>query len=86
MNRITTDIPHGIPAPKFSLFQQVQYNGTPCTVVGLNWVSQLDAFAQQETEYGWQFNVSFLYGKTIEQALTAKESEHFVRERELQPI
>ena len=80
-------IPDGVPAPKFDMFQRVRYcqhlgrragKHIGC-IVGIKYICALDAIVQK-IDYGWFYDISFLYKNPPETAFSSPEYQYEVPE------
>jgi len=80
---ITFDLPPEIPAPKFKLFDRVQYGDRVGAIVGLEYTTFENALLLDLTECGWSYFVSYTYQATQANILKTQEPEDQVWEHEL---
>lgn len=84
--KVAFTLPEGMPEPKYALFQQVHYRKRTGMVVGVKWMSALDAIIQNVKGFGWTYEISFVYGKSPEAAFDAPDYGYEVFEDCLHPV
>lgn len=83
---ISFALPTDIPRPKHHLFERVYHCDAVAdvaTVVAMRWICPLEAIANDLGYWGWQYDLSYRFGKTAELAVDASEDLSFVEEEEL---
>ncbi|MEO1208887.1 MAG: hypothetical protein AAFX78_05015 [Cyanobacteria bacterium J06638_20] len=85
---LTTEIPDGVPFPKFEMFEKVRYGKQLCIINGIKWICPLDGIQQEMGGYGWFYSLSFLMGKPPEDYFKAPKTQDYweVDEAELCPL
>lgn len=71
---------------KFQMFDRVCYRGSSGknyrvgTITGMQYISPLEALAEDLRDWGWKYDVSYIYGCTPEEALDARETDNSIPE------
>jgi hypothetical protein len=83
MPKIVFNLPDGVPEPKFKLFQTVYHSKQQGRIIGMIYTSAIEALALNESTYGWEYHLSYVFGKSPEEAISADERDSYIHEEKL---
>ncbi|MBD2153154.1 hypothetical protein [Leptolyngbya sp. FACHB-16] len=82
------ELPAQVLPPTFQLFESVRvlHRDRPATIISMRYISALTALKEGLGEWGWSYGVSYVYGLSPEDALTAPEEEFDLSDSDLKAL